>query len=64
MDFHQTMERLNESFLDFINKIPFYGLAVLCLDNAHVRALLPKVRKRFGPMVCLLTRISPHKIYG
>jgi UDP-N-acetylmuramate--alanine ligase len=47
MDFHQTMERLNESFLNFINKIPFYGLAVLCLDNAHVRALLPKVRKRF-----------------
>jgi UDP-N-acetylmuramate--alanine ligase len=48
MDFHQTMERLNESFLDFINKIPFYGLAVLCLDNAQVRALLPKVRKRFA----------------
>ena len=48
MDFHQTMERLNESFLDFINKIPFYGLAVLCLDNANVRALLPKVRKRFA----------------
>jgi UDP-N-acetylmuramate--alanine ligase len=47
MDFHQTMERLNESFLAYINKIPFYGLAVLCLDNAHVRALLPKVRKRF-----------------
>ncbi|HEU4345799.1 MAG TPA: UDP-N-acetylmuramate--L-alanine ligase [Candidatus Binatia bacterium] len=47
MDFHQTMERLNESFLVFINKVPFYGLAVLCLDNANVRALLPKVRKRF-----------------
>ena len=48
MDFHQTMERLNESFLDFINKVPFYGLAILCLDNANVRALLPKVRKRFA----------------
>jgi UDP-N-acetylmuramate--alanine ligase len=47
MDFHQTMERLNESFLTFINRIPFYGLAVLCLDNANVRALLTKVRKRF-----------------
>jgi UDP-N-acetylmuramate--alanine ligase len=46
MDFHQTMERLNEAFLTFVNKIPFYGLAVLCLDNANVRALLPKVRKR------------------
>jgi UDP-N-acetylmuramate--alanine ligase len=48
MDFHQTMERLNESFLAFINKIPFYGLGVLCLDNIHVRGLLAKVRKRFA----------------
>jgi UDP-N-acetylmuramate--alanine ligase len=48
MDFYQTMEKLSESFLDFINKIPFYGLAVLCIDNGNVRALLPKVRKRFA----------------
>jgi len=47
MDFHQTMERLDESFLAFINKIPFYGLAVLCVDDARVRGLLAKVRKRF-----------------
>jgi UDP-N-acetylmuramate--alanine ligase len=46
LDFHQTMEQLNESFLAFINKIPFYGLAVLCLDDPNVRGLLPKVRKR------------------
>ena len=48
MDFYQTMEKLSESFLDFINKIPFYGLAVLCTDNGNVRALLSKVRKRFA----------------
>ena len=48
MDFYQTMEKLSESFLDFINKIPFYGLAVLCMDNGNVQALLPKVRKRFA----------------
>jgi UDP-N-acetylmuramate--alanine ligase len=47
MDFHQSMERLNESFLSFINKVPFYGLAVLCLDDASVRGLMPKVKKRF-----------------
>jgi UDP-N-acetylmuramate--alanine ligase len=47
MDFYQTMDRLTESFLDFINKVPFYGLAVLCLDHPAVRALLPKTRKRF-----------------
>ena len=48
MDFHQTMERLNESFLAFINKIPFYGLAVLCVDDANVHGLLSKVKKRFA----------------
>lgn len=47
MDFHQNMDRLMESFLAFINKVPFYGLAVLCLDHPNVRSLLPKVRKRF-----------------
>jgi len=47
MDFHQTMERLNDNFLTFINKVPFYGLAVLCIDDVNVRALLPKAKKRF-----------------
>jgi UDP-N-acetylmuramate--alanine ligase len=47
MDFHQNMDRLMESFLAFINKVPFYGLAVLYLDHPNVRSLLPKVRKRF-----------------
>ena len=47
MDFYQTMDRLVESFLAFINKVPFYGLAILCLDHPNVRALLPKVKKRF-----------------
>jgi len=47
MDFHQTMERLNDNFLTFVNKVPFYGLAVLCIDDVNVRALLPKAKKRF-----------------
>lgn len=47
MEFYETMERLTEAFLAFINKIPFYGLAILCLDHPGVRALLPKVKKRF-----------------
>jgi UDP-N-acetylmuramate--alanine ligase len=47
MDFYQSMEHLGDSFLAFINKIPFYGLSVLCVDNPLVRGLLPKVKKRF-----------------
>jgi UDP-N-acetylmuramate--alanine ligase len=47
LEHYGTMERLNESFLEFINKVPFYGLAVLCADNERVRALLPRVVKRY-----------------
>jgi UDP-N-acetylmuramate--alanine ligase len=47
MDFYQTIDRLTASFLEFINKVPFHGLSVLCLDHPAVRALLPKVKKRF-----------------
>ena len=41
------MDRLREAYLQFIHRVQFYGLAVLCIDNVNVRALLPQVRKRF-----------------
>ncbi len=47
LDYYQSMDRLTESFLTFINRTPFYGLAVLCLDDPHVHGLISKVRKRF-----------------
>ncbi len=47
LDFYGSMEKIRETFLAFINKVPFYGLAVLCLDHPEVQALIPGVRKRF-----------------
>ena len=47
LDHYKTMERLCDAFLEFINKIPFYGLAVLCGDDPHLSALLPRVIKRY-----------------
>src|SRR5438552_15030087 len=41
------MELLRDAYHQFIHRVPFYGLAVLCIDNVNVRALLPQVRKRF-----------------
>ncbi len=46
LDHYGQMESLQEAFVRFVNKVPFYGLAVLCLDHPNVRALLPHVRKR------------------
>jgi UDP-N-acetylmuramate--alanine ligase len=37
--------RLRQAFLDFIQRLPFYGMAVLCADDANVRAILPLVTK-------------------
>ncbi|MFQ5580391.1 MAG: UDP-N-acetylmuramate--L-alanine ligase, partial [Nitrospiria bacterium] len=46
LDYYKTFETIQATFLDFINKIPFYGRAILCGDDPHLRALLPHVEKR------------------
>ena len=47
LDFYSGIEEIKDTFVEFINKVPFYGLAVLCLDNANVAEILPRVKKRF-----------------
>jgi UDP-N-acetylmuramate--alanine ligase len=47
MNFYQDLGRLKESFLSFINKVPFYGASILCQDDPNVRELIPFVKKRF-----------------
>jgi len=39
-------ERLKGAFVDFLNRLPFYGVAVLCGDDANVRAIMPQVAKQ------------------
>ncbi|HEX8952611.1 MAG TPA: UDP-N-acetylmuramate--L-alanine ligase [Polyangia bacterium] len=46
LDHYGTLEALKRTFVDFINKVPFYGLAVLCIDHEHVQSILPLVEKR------------------
>ncbi len=46
MDFFQTMHSLKEAFLSFINKVPFYGAAIVCIENEHLRELLPSIHRR------------------
>ena len=37
--------RLKQAFIEFLSRLPFYGTAVLCIDDAHVREILPFVSK-------------------
>ena len=45
LDHYGSMDRVLEAFGDFINRVPFYGVAVLGIDSVNVRGLLPQVRK-------------------
>ena len=38
-------ERLKQAFVDFAQRLPFYGTAVLCIDDAHVRSVMPRITK-------------------
>jgi UDP-N-acetylmuramate--alanine ligase len=38
--------RLKQAFVDFIHRLPFYGVAVLCIDDPNVRDILPRVAKQ------------------
>jgi len=46
LDHYSGLEQLKRTFLEFINKVPFYGVSVMCLDDENVRALIPSIRKR------------------
>jgi len=46
LDYYRDLDQIRDTFIDFINKVPFYGLAVLCLDDPNIQSLLPRVRKR------------------
>lgn len=46
MDFYQTLSNIKSAFLQFLNKVPFYGAAILCLDDANLQSLLPRIEKR------------------
>jgi UDP-N-acetylmuramate--alanine ligase len=47
LDYYRDLTHVQETFLQFINKVPFYGSAILCLDQENIQALLPRVEKRF-----------------
>ncbi|MCK4467472.1 MAG: UDP-N-acetylmuramate--L-alanine ligase, partial [Desulfobacterales bacterium] len=47
LDFYKDLNAIKEVFLRFIDRVPFYGLVVLCLDNEPIQDLIPKIKKRF-----------------
>jgi UDP-N-acetylmuramate--alanine ligase len=46
MDCYSDMEDVEHAFLDFMDRVPFYGAVTACLDNAQLAAILPRARRR------------------
>ena len=47
LDHYGTYDALQESFVAFANRIPFWGCAVLCLDHPGVQSIIPKLTRRY-----------------
>lgn len=47
MNYYGSMERLRDSYVAYVNGIPFYGRALLCVDCREVQGILPRLKKRY-----------------
>jgi UDP-N-acetylmuramate--alanine ligase len=47
LDHYGTFDNVKRAFTDFCNRVPFYGMSALCLDNPGVQSILPNLSKRF-----------------
>jgi UDP-N-acetylmuramate--alanine ligase len=46
LDHYGSFDRIKEAFVEFIENVPFYGAAVLCIDHPEVQAIIPRIRDR------------------
>jgi UDP-N-acetylmuramate--alanine ligase len=46
LDHYGTLDAIRDAFVSFVNKVPFYGAAVLCLDQPNIQLLIPRIQKR------------------
>jgi UDP-N-acetylmuramate--alanine ligase len=45
LDQYSSLEDIQSSFIEFVNRVPFYGSAILCLDEPNVQAIIPSVKR-------------------
>lgn len=47
LDYFKTLRKIKRAFLEFANKVPFYGVSILCRECRHLRDLIPQINRRF-----------------
>jgi len=45
LDQYASLEDIQQAFIEFVNRVPFYGAAILCLDEPNVQAIIPQVKR-------------------
>ena len=46
LDIYNNLEDVKDAFIEFANKVPFYGAVILCLDDPNVRSIIPSIERR------------------
>ncbi|MEX0649126.1 MAG: UDP-N-acetylmuramate--L-alanine ligase [Balneolaceae bacterium] len=46
LDIYEDVEDVKDAFIQFANKVPFYGVVIVCLDSPEVRSILPRIERR------------------
>jgi UDP-N-acetylmuramate--alanine ligase len=46
LDHYRDLEQIRQAYIEFANKVPFYGVAVVCADDANIQAILPLITRR------------------
>jgi len=47
LDYFKNIRRIKKAFLEFANKVPFYGVSILCKECKHIRSLIPNLNRRY-----------------
>jgi len=70
MDIYSNIEDIKDSFIQFANKVPFYGAVIICLDDPAVRSIIPHLKRKtlsygFNPQAQLRAiDIKSHEMYS
>ncbi len=46
LDFYRDIEEIRSYFVQFVNKVPFYGSVIICLDDQNVQLIIPEIKRR------------------
>jgi UDP-N-acetylmuramate--alanine ligase len=46
LDFYKDLDEIKSHFVQFVNKVPFYGAVIICLDDPNVQAIIPLITRR------------------